>query len=126
MVACTARRPLHAAARHNGASSPSCLAFRLNYSRITRRLLHAMINAKTIDEIAQKLADSMPKELQDARNDIKKNLRAGLEGLLHRMELVTREEYDVQSALLRRSRAKLEQLESKLQQLEAKLDSMER
>ena len=50
--------------------------------------------------------------------DLEKNLRALLSGVFARLDLVTREEFDVQAAVLRRTREKLEQIEARLRELE--------
>ncbi len=77
-----------------------------------------MIDTKTLDELARKLAATMPAGLIAFQRDIEKNLRAGLEGLFQRLDLVTREEYDVQVSLLARSREKLNALEKRIEELE--------
>jgi BMFP domain-containing protein YqiC len=77
-----------------------------------------MIDAKTLDELARRLAATMPAGLIAFQRDIEKNLRAGLESLFQRLDLVTREEYDVQVSLLARSREKLNALEKRIDELE--------
>ena len=77
-----------------------------------------MIDTKTLDELARKLAATMPAGLIAFQRDIEKNLRAGLENLFQRLDLVTREEYDVQVSLLARSREKLNALEKRIDELE--------
>jgi hypothetical protein len=74
-----------------------------------------MLNQERLQEISAKLAEMLA---QSPAGDIEKNLRSVLTGFLTRLDLVTREEFDIQSALLRRTREKLEQLEAKLEQLE--------
>ena len=75
-----------------------------------------MSDPKFIDEWAARLRDA----LRDSpARDLEKNLRAGLTALFGRLELVTREEYDVQVALLARAQDKLAQLEQRLVALEA-------
>ena len=77
-----------------------------------------MIDPKNLDELAQKLAGSLPSGLQILKQDVERNLRATLEATLSRMDLVTREEFDVQSAVLARTREKLQSLETKVAELE--------
>lgn len=60
----------------------------------------------------------MPKGIQMLQEDINRNLRASLESGLGRLNLVTREEFDVQSAVLARSREKLALLEARIAELE--------
>ncbi len=76
------------------------------------------IDVKILDEFTRKLTDNLPDAFKVFREDIEKNFRAVLEGLLQRLDLVTREEFDVQTALLERSRARLDELEQRLELLE--------
>ncbi len=78
-----------------------------------------MINTEMLDELARKLASALPKNVSAFQQDIEKNLRAGLEGLFQKLDLVTREEYEVQVALLARSRERLTLLEKQIEALEA-------
>lgn len=80
-----------------------------------------MFDPKKIDEIASRLADSMPPGLDTIRTDLEKNIRAALQGVLNNMDLVTREEFEVQKAVLAKTRQKLETLEQQLQSLEAQM-----
>ena len=77
-----------------------------------------MIDTKTLDSLAGRLAGNLPGGLQILHEDLKKNLRAGLEANLARLNLVTREEFDLQSAVLARTREKLDRLEAELRELE--------
>lgn len=72
-----------------------------------------------IDELARRLADSLPGGLKALQVDAEQNFRAVLQAGLSRLELVTREEFDVQAAVLRRTREKLEALETRLAALES-------
>ncbi len=74
-----------------------------------------MIDTKTIDQIFSTLRGALPPNLTQ---DVKKNLRAVLLSAFERLDLVTREEFDVQSAVLGRTRAKLEALEKQVAALE--------
>jgi BMFP domain-containing protein YqiC len=71
-----------------------------------------------IDELARRLADSLPGGLKALREDAEQNFRAVLQAGLSRLDLVTREEFDVQAAVLKRTREKLEALEARLAKLE--------
>ncbi len=77
-----------------------------------------MLDPKQLDDLAQRLASAMPKGIQMLQEDINRNLRASLESGLSRLDLVTREEFDVQSAVLARSREKLAAMETRLLELE--------
>ncbi|MGD8932677.1 MAG: accessory factor UbiK family protein [Chromatiales bacterium] len=80
-----------------------------------------MIDPKTFDDLAGRLASSLPASFQLLQDDLKKNLRANLEAGLAKLDLVTREEFDVQAAVLARTRQKLARLEARVQELEQKL-----
>ena len=71
-----------------------------------------------IDELFEQLRGSLPAGMEHLRRDFEKNLQAMLAQSLKRLNLVTREEFEVQRALLARSREKLALLEQRLQQLE--------
>ena len=77
-----------------------------------------MLDPKQLDDLAQRLASAMPKGIQMLQEDINRNLRASLESGLARLDLVTREEFEVQSAVLARSREKLATLERRIAELE--------
>ncbi len=77
-----------------------------------------VIDTKTLDEMARKLAEAMPTGMASLQEDIQKTLRAGLEGIFQRLDLVTREEFDVQLAVLARTREKLMDLERRVARLE--------
>ncbi|MES9992517.1 MAG: accessory factor UbiK family protein [Candidatus Thiodiazotropha sp.] len=79
-----------------------------------------MIDAKLIDELTTRLSATLPNGIQTLQEDVKKNLRASLESGLARLDLVTREEFEVQSAVLARTREKLERLEAQIKALEDK------
>ena len=72
-----------------------------------------------LDTLAKRLSSLIPEPLQATQQDIESNLRSGLESGLRKMNLVTREEFDVQSAVLLRTREKLEQLEKRVAEMEA-------
>lgn len=74
---------------------------------------------KSLDELARKLAESVPPGLTALRNDLEQNFKAVLQSGLARLDLVTRQEFDVQAGVLRRSRERLEELEKRIAALEA-------
>ena len=78
-----------------------------------------MIDLKNIDDLARRLSDLVPPGMKDARADLEQNFRATLRAGLGRLDLVTREEFEVQRAVLLRTREKLEQLERTVAALEA-------
>ena len=75
---------------------------------------------ESIDELAKRLADSVPQGLRSVKDDLEKNFRSVLQAGLGKLDLVTREEFEVQEAVLARTRQKLEALEERLQSIEAK------
>ncbi len=85
-----------------------------------------MISATTIDELSQRLAAIVPPGIKEAHEDIGKNFRAILQSGLGKLDLVTRDEFDVQRCVLLRTREKVEQLERQLAVLEASLSAQPR
>jgi hypothetical protein len=71
------------------------------------------------DIFFKQVTEKLPKGLLSLHQDLEKNLRAGFESALRRMNLVTREEFDVQTAVLERTRARLEALEAQVTAFEA-------
>ena len=71
-----------------------------------------------IEDIARRLAASVPEGLQSVGRDLEQNFKAVLQAGLAKMNLVTREEFDVQAGVLRRTREKLEALEARIAALE--------
>lgn len=82
-----------------------------------------MIDLRSLDELARKLSALIPPGLSEARADFEANARSILQAGLQRLDLVTREEFDVQQAVLRRTREKLEVLEKRVAELEQALPS---
>lgn len=80
-----------------------------------------MIDPKVIDELARRVAEVVPPGLRVLQQDMEKNFRAAMQAAFARMELVTREEFDVQTQVLARTRARLEALEQRVAELEARL-----
>lgn len=74
---------------------------------------------ESIEKLARTLAESVPEGIRSVREDLEKNFRSVLQSGVARMDLVTREEFEVQEAVLARTRQKLEALESRLQELES-------
>lgn len=85
-----------------------------------------MIDLKAIDELAHRLSALVPESLREARGELEQNFRATLRSGLDKLDLVTREEYDVQRAVLVRTREKVDGLERTVAALEARLDSLTR
>ena len=74
-----------------------------------------------IETLIADISSALPKDLDQARQEVEDNVRAALTASLSKLDLVTREEFDIQSALLQRSRAQLDELQQKLDALEKRL-----
>ena len=75
----------------------------------------------SIENLARRLAESVPDGLRSVRDDLENNFRSVLKTGIGKLDLVTREEFEVQEAVLARTREKLETLEAKLEKLEKTL-----
>ncbi len=80
-----------------------------------------MIDAKKIEQLARQVHDSMPKGIRELGDDVEKKIRQTLQAQLTRLDVVNREEFDVQTQVLLRTREKLAALEQRLAELEAKV-----
>jgi BMFP domain-containing protein YqiC len=76
-----------------------------------------MLNPKLLDEMSARVSSLLA---ATPAGEIEKNLRAALAGAFAKLDLVTREEFDVQREVLARTRAKLEALEARAAELEAR------
>lgn len=77
-----------------------------------------MTDGKMFEEIDQRMREVLARS---PAADLEKNLRVLLQSVFSRLDLVTREEFDVQREVLARTRAKLQELEAKLAELEARM-----
>lgn len=77
-----------------------------------------MLDPKLFDEIAQKLSQSVPAGVKSLQADVDKNLRSALASALDRLDLVTREEFEVQAQVLARTRARLDAMNQRVAELE--------
>jgi len=77
-----------------------------------------MLNRNTLDELAHKITALLPDNMTQMQHDVEANVHALLQSALSKMNLVTREEFDVQAALLARTREKLDRLEKMMLELE--------
>lgn len=80
-----------------------------------------MNRATTLEELARRLASMIPRDFHETQRDVEQNLRATLNSTFAKLHLVTREEFDVQSEVLSRTRAKLKALEDHVALLESEL-----
>lgn len=77
-----------------------------------------MKNNFKFEDIVQQIMDILPSDPGQVRADIKKNIKAILQATFSRVDLVSREEFDIQSELLARTRIQLEDLKEKITTLE--------
>ena len=76
------------------------------------------MDPRFIDDLARRLSAAAPPGVAALRRDLEDNFKAVLQSALTKLDLVSRQEFDVQAAVLRRTREKLEALEARLAQLE--------
>ena len=76
-----------------------------------------MIDLAQLDELARRLSSLVPPGLREGREDLQQNFKSVLQAGLGKLDLVTREEVEVQRAVLARTREKLEALERDLARL---------
>ena len=78
-----------------------------------------MIDPKRFDELARRITESLPESVRHMQEDVERQVRSSLQHGFERMDLVTREDFDVQVALLERTRERLAELERRVEALEA-------
>jgi len=76
------------------------------------------MDIRSIDELARKLSSSLPESVTMIKTDLEHNFKSVLQSALTRMDLVSRQEFDVQVALLNRVRTQLSMLEQRLAAME--------
>ncbi|MBW8374807.1 hypothetical protein CEE60_08985 [Stenotrophomonas maltophilia] len=84
-----------------------------------------MIDLNHLDDLARRLSDMVPPGLRQSREELQATFKTALQAGLGKLDLVTREEFDVQRAVLLRTREKLEALEKAVAELEARGGSAE-
>ncbi len=82
-----------------------------------------MFDKQFIDDVTQKFTAMLPEGVQQLKQDMEKNMRAALQSAFAKWDLVTREEFDVQTKVLEKTRAKLEELEKVLIELEERVNA---
>ncbi len=80
-----------------------------------------MFDPKAIEDIANKLSGALPPGLSQFKDEMEKSFRAILQSALDKLDLVTREEFEVQKGVLAKTRSKLEALEKQVAELEKRL-----
>lgn len=83
------------------------------------------IDPRSLDDLARRLAQSVPPQVTALKNDLEANFKSVLQSGLNKLDLVTRQEFDVQAGVLARTREKIGGLEERLAALEAELAKRE-
>jgi BMFP domain-containing protein YqiC len=81
----------------------------------------SILNSTSLDDLARRLADAVPESVRSFGRDLEGNFKAVLQAQLSKLDLVSRQEFDVQAALLARTQAMVTALEARLKELETKL-----
>ncbi len=81
----------------------------------------SFFNSTALDDLARRLAESVPEHLREFGRDMEANFKAVLQAQLSKLDLVSRQEFDVQAEVLARTRAQLAALEARLKDIENKL-----
>lgn len=80
------------------------------------------MNTQFFDDLANKISKTLPPVPSGMKNELEQSIRNILHNAFDKLDLVTREDFEVQSSVLQKTRIKLEKLEKKLNELETKLD----
>ena len=84
--------------------------------------MSAMIDFDKLDELARRLSNLVPPSLRGSREELQENFKSVLQSGLAKLDLVTREEFEVQRAVLLRTREKLDELQQTVADLESQRD----
>jgi len=77
-----------------------------------------MFDTKTLESFTDRIASAIPPGFNHFKEDVEKNLHALLQSTLSKLDLVSREEFEVQKAVLAKTRSRLEELEKRIADLE--------
>jgi len=89
--------------------------------RKAQEVIVSFMNSNGLDELARRLAKAVPESLRSMGRELQDNFKAVLQAQLSKLDLVSRQEFDVQAALLQRTQSKLADMESRLAAVIAKL-----
>ncbi|MGM0564748.1 MAG: accessory factor UbiK family protein [Pseudomonadota bacterium] len=78
-----------------------------------------MLDPKFLDELSRNISQLIPDDVKQMRSDVEKSARIAVQSAFSRLDLVTREEFELQTAMLEKTRSKLDQLEKKLAEIES-------
>ncbi|MGM0526771.1 MAG: ubiquinone biosynthesis accessory factor UbiK [Pseudomonadota bacterium] len=81
-----------------------------------------MMDNKTIENIAKQISDSMPAGVKEVADNVEQRVKQTLQTQLSKLDLVTREEMDVQQQMLLRLRERVAQLEQQLAEKDTQID----
>jgi BMFP domain-containing protein YqiC len=85
--------------------------------------MSAMIDFEKLDDLARRLSSLVPPSLRDGRDELQENFKSVLQSGLAKLDLVTREEFEVQRAVLLRTRERLDELQRVVADLEAQRET---
>jgi hypothetical protein len=80
-----------------------------------------MLDPKKLEDLAKQIADAVPPGVKNMAEEAEARVKTVLQSQLSKLDLVTREEFDIQSQVLIRTREKLDAMEGRIAELEAKL-----
>ncbi|MGP1956364.1 MAG: accessory factor UbiK family protein [Arsenophonus sp. NC-PE1-MAG3] len=81
-----------------------------------------MVDVKKIEQVVRQIKETLPEEILNLGEDLDKKLKGGLQYQLEKFNLVSREEFDIQTQVLLKTREKIVQMEKRIEQLEKRLD----
>ncbi len=77
-----------------------------------------MLDPQKLDDLVRQLSKALPPELQNVEQETRKQFKAILEAGLQKLDLVSREEFDIQVKVLQKTRSKLEQIKAQLEAMQ--------
>ena len=83
--------------------------------------MSAIIDFEKLDDLARRLSSLVPPSLRDGREELQENFKSVLQTGLAKLDLVTREEFEVQRAVLLRTRERLDELQRVVADLESQV-----
>ncbi|NDW23258.1 ubiquinone biosynthesis accessory factor UbiK [Alteromonas hispanica] len=81
-----------------------------------------MLDPKKLEELAKQIADAVPPGVKNMAEGAESRVKTVLQSQLSKLDLVTREEFDIQSQVLIRTREKLDMMEARITELESQLN----
>ncbi|ANO33999.1 accessory factor UbiK family protein [Vibrio breoganii] len=82
-----------------------------------------MFDPKKLEQIAKQIHESMPQPVKDLGTDVDQKVRQVIQSQLNKLDVISREEFEVQTQVLLRTRQKLNEMEKKMADLEEKLST---